>query len=41
MFKVEECRIVGFDAIIRVSAQTLGMVHFASARATNVMVAES
>ena len=41
MFKVEECRIVGFDAIIRVSSQTLGMVHFASARATNVMVAES
>ena len=41
MFKVEECRIVGFDAIIRISSQTLGMVHFASARATNVMVAES
>ena len=41
MFKLEECRIVGFDAFIRVSAQSLGMVHFASARATNVMVAES
>lgn len=41
MFKLEECRIVGFDAIIRISSQTLGMVHFASARATNVMVAES
>ena len=41
MFKVEECRIVGFDAFIRISVQSLGMVHFASARATNVMVAES
>ena len=41
MFKLEECRIVGFDAIIRISSQTLGMVHFASARATNVMVSES
>ena len=41
MFKLEECRIVGFDAFIRISTQTLGMVHFASARATNVMVAES
>jgi NAD(P)-dependent dehydrogenase (short-subunit alcohol dehydrogenase family) len=41
MFKVEECRIVGFDAFIRIRVQSLGMVHFASARATNVMVAES
>ncbi len=41
MLKLEECRIVGFDAFIRISLQSLGMVHFASARATNVMVAES
>ncbi len=29
-----ECRIVGFDITIRVSAKSIGMVHFASATAT-------
>lgn len=33
MANVVECRIVGFDAYIRVRAKTVGMVHFASARA--------
>jgi secretion/DNA translocation related TadE-like protein len=33
MVSVEECRIVGFDVYIRVRSKSLGMVHFASARA--------
>ena len=33
MVKVVECRIVGFDVNIRVAMKSLGMVHFASARA--------
>lgn len=33
MVSVVECRIVGFDVNIRVAMKTLGMVHFASARA--------
>jgi secretion/DNA translocation related TadE-like protein len=41
MVNLTECRIVGFDITIRASAKSIGMVHFASARATNVMVAES
>jgi secretion/DNA translocation related TadE-like protein len=32
--KLAECRIVGFDITIRVSAKSIGMVHFASATAT-------
>lgn len=34
MVNLTECRIVGFDITIRVSAKSIGMVHFASARAT-------
>jgi len=41
MSKLVECRIVGFEVFIRTEAQTLGMVHFASARATNVDAAKS
>jgi secretion/DNA translocation related TadE-like protein len=33
MANVVECRIVGFDAFVRVRTKSLGMVHFASARA--------
>ncbi len=31
---LDECRIVGFDTTITVSAKSIGMVHFASATAT-------
>ena len=31
---LDECRIVGFDITITVSAKSIGMVHFASATAT-------
>ena len=34
MVNLVECRIVGFDITIRVSAKSIGMVHFASAIAT-------
>ena len=34
MVNLVECRIVGFDITIRVSAKSIGMVHFASATAT-------
>ena len=34
MVNLAECRIVGFDITIRVSAKSIGMVHFASASAT-------
>lgn len=34
MVNLAECRIVGFDITIRVSAKSIGMVHFASATAT-------
>jgi secretion/DNA translocation related TadE-like protein len=34
MVNLAECRIVGFDITIRVSAKSIGMVHFASAKAT-------
>lgn len=34
MVKLDECRIVGFDVTITVSAKSIGMVHFASATAT-------
>ena len=33
MVSMAECRIVGFDVYIRVRSKSLGMVHFASARA--------
>lgn len=33
MANMVECRIVGFDAFVRVRTKSLGMVHFASARA--------
>ena len=33
MANVVECRIVGFDAFVKVRTKSLGMVHFASARA--------
>jgi secretion/DNA translocation related TadE-like protein len=35
MAKLDECRIVGFEMFIRARVETLGMVHFASARAAS------
>mgnify|MGYP003349724956 CR=1 FL=1 len=41
MAKLDECRIVGFEMSIRVKLQTVGMVHFASARAVSPSTADS
>ncbi len=39
--KLAECRIVGFEVFVSAQDKVLGMVHFASARAGNLRVAQS
>jgi secretion/DNA translocation related TadE-like protein len=39
--KLAECRIVNFEVFVSAQDKVLGMVHFASARAGNLRVAQS
>lgn len=41
MAKLVECRIVGFETFVTTKVETLGMVHFASARAASQSTVQS